>query len=358
MPKIFIGIIAAFVVLLIIIPQTLFTIDETQMAIVTRLGAFKSSYIKPGLRIKTPFIESVTKFDKRLLRVDARPASLLTADKRNLSIDVYARYRIVDPLKFFKNLQTELEANSRVGNIVNSQLRQEVAMDLQSDVISGTREEIMRRVTIASNRIESSRAEVLELEGGLTNPSITVLITPKRIPGGPMTRSRNATSDEVYALINSASPDILEGFQIDYLLPLSTTLGVEIVDVRIKRADFPADVADSVYSRMEAERQRIASGLRAEGNQKDLEIRAEVDKEVQITLQTAEGTAALLVGEGEREAIKILAEALEMDPEFYEFQRTLEMYRNTLANTDTTIVLDADSELFKFLQDPMGTLPR
>ena len=356
MSRILIGTIASVVILLILIPQVLFTIDETQMAIVTRLGAFKTSYNQPGLRVKTPFVESVTKFDKRLLRVDARPASLLTSDKRNLVIDVYARYRIVDPLIFFKNLQTELEANSRVANIVNSQLRQEVALDLQSDVISETREEIMRRVTIASNRIEASREEILKYEGGLTNPTTIVLITLKRKSGDPLSRVRFATNNEIQALIKDPSPKSMEDYNITYAVPLSTALGVEIVDVRIKRADFPIDVAESVFSRMEAERQRIASGLRAEGNQKDLEIRASVDKRVQITLQAAEGKAALLVGEGEREAIKILADALEQDPEFYEFQRTLEMYKNSLPNTDTTIVLDADSELFKFLQDPMGTL--
>ena len=125
-------------------------------------------------------------------------------------------------------------------------------------------------------------------------------------------------------------------------------LGVEIVDVRIKRADFPPDIETSVFQRMEAERERIASGLRAEGSQKDAEIRADVDKQVNIILESAQGTSAKLYGEAEEQAINILADALERDPEFYEFRRTLEAYEKFL-DSETTIILDPNSDLLKFL---------
>ncbi len=353
MAKVFVPTIIVAIVALIVLPQTFFTVDETQLAIVTRFGEFRRDHTEPGLRVKVPFIDSVTKFDKRLLRADAPPASLLTSDKRNLVIDSYARYRIVEPLLFFRSLRSEREAASRVAAIVNSQLRSEVALDLQEDVISETREEVMRRVTIASNRAEVEREEALQFPNGLRNPEISIQIAPLIQDADNPVRGRAPTEAELNALIASPNPPELEGFTVTYFQPLARRFGVEIVDVRIKGADFPEEVEESVFTRMQAERERIASGLRAEGSQQDAEIRADVDREVEITLETARGRAALLRGEGEGQAITILAAALEEDPEFYDFQRTLEAYRTAL-DSDTTILLDSDSDLFKFLQDPTG----
>ena len=114
------------IALLVVIPQTLYVVDQTQIAIVTRFGEYQKTSSNPGLKFKTPFAEQVTKFDNRLLRVDAAPASILTADKRNLVIDSYARYRIVDPLQFYKSLRNEIGASSRVGDIVNAQLNKKL----------------------------------------------------------------------------------------------------------------------------------------------------------------------------------------------------------------------------------------
>ena len=119
--------------------------------------------------------------------------------------------------------------------------------------------------------------------------------------------------------------------------------------MRIKRADFPPDIETSVFARMEAERERIASGLRAEGSQRDAEIRADVDRRVQIILETAQGTSALLIGEAEEQAISILATSLEKDPEFYDFRRSLEAYRKII-DSPTTLILDPNSDLLKYLQ--------
>lgn len=354
MAKVLVPTVVVAILALIILPQTFFTVDETQLAIVTRFGDPRRTHNDPGLRVKVPFVDSVTKFDKRLLRADAPEASLLTADKRNLVIDSYARYRIVEPLLFFQSLRSEREAASRVSAIVNSQLRSEVALDLQEDIISETREEVMERVTIASNRTEVTREEALAFPNGLRNPEITVQISPLVQDPDNLIRARAPTEAELEALIRDPNPPELEGLKITYFEPLARRFGVEIVDVRIKGADFPQDIEASVFNRMQAERERIASGLRAEGTQRDAEIRADVDRQVEITLETAQGRAALLRGEGEGEAITILAEALERDPEFYDFQRTLEAYRNSLVDTDTTVLLDVNSDLFKFLQDPFG----
>jgi membrane protease subunit HflC len=350
MAKLTIPLIVIIIAAIIVIPQTLFVVDETQMAIVTRFGEFKRSHTTPGLRVKTPFAEQVTRFDKRLLRVDVAPASLLTSDKRNLLIDSYARYRIVDPLIFFKNLTNETFANSRVGDIVNAQLRQEVARDLQTEVISETREDIMDRVTADSNYIEISRGDIDRDYEGLGDPFITV-----RVDDNPddEVRPRLATEEEVVFLLGNPSASNVEGLKVTYTANVRKALGIEIIDVRIKRADFPPDIETSVFARMEAERERIASGLRAEGTQRDSEIRANVDRQVNIILETAEGTSALLIGEAEQEAIDILAEALERNPDFYAFRRSLEAYK-VFMDSKTTIIIDPDSDLLRFLTDPSG----
>ncbi len=335
---------------LIVVPQTVFTVDETQLAIVTRFGAFQRAHSQPGLYVKTPFIEEVTRFDSRLLRVDAPSASLLTRDKRNLVIDAYARYRIVDPLLFFQTLRSELQAEARVGDIVAARLRREVALDLQVEVISETREQVMRRVTEASNRDEVDLQDLLVLPGTVDHPELIIEVVEIRDSDQDPARGRPPTLAEIAAL--RQDPSRLEGFEVRYFLPANKTLGIDIVDVRIKRADFPPDVANSVFARMEAERQRIASGLRAEGAEEDARIRANVDKRVNVITESAQGEAALLRGEAEQQAITILAEALEKDPEFYDFRRSLEAYTTSLDGENTTIVLDPNSDLLKYLQDP------
>ena len=350
MTKFLIALIVLIIAVAIVLPQALFTVDETQLAIVTRFGAFQTAYTQPGLKTKTPFVESVIRFDKRLLRQDASPALLITKDKRTLLIDAYARYRIVDPLKFFQALTSVLEADSRVGDIIASELRREVALDNQSEIIAETRQGIMRRVTAAANRTAVSRAEADTRPGGIKDPSVTVRITDQK---GEQTLERPPTQEELQALITDTAPGILVGRQVAYFVPLREKFGIEILDVRMQRVDFSEDIAESIFARMEAERQRKASLERAEGAEQDKKIRAGVDREVQVILETAQGTSALLRGEGEQQAIEILAEALERDPEFYAFQRSLTAYKKSLA-TGTTVILSAESELFRYLENPLG----
>ena len=267
-------------------PQVFLVVDETQLAVVTRFGEPRRSLKSPGLYIKTPFVDTVTYFDKRLLLFDAPPDSLITKDKKRLIIDVYARGRITQPLLFFETLRTEAQAASRAVDIIASELRREIALDDQSEIIKTSREEIMNRVR----------------EGAI---------------------------------------------------PKLAAFGITLVDVRIKRADFPEQIAGSVYARMDAERKRIADRERSEGAEVDLEVRAEVDREATIIVAEAERDANLLRGAGEARAIEVFAEALEQGPEFYSFQRTLEAYKIFLTQ-NATVVLPADSDLFQFLQTPMG----
>ena len=280
-------IITLLVLSAIILPQVLVVVDETELAIITRLGDPQRSIRSAGLYVKAPLIDSVTKFEKRLLIFDAPAESLLTSDKKRLIIDVYARGRITDPLLFFQTVRSVTQARSRVIDIVASELRREIAKDLQLDVIKTKREEI-----------------------------------------------ENAVRDGVRPIINE--------------------LGIDIVDVRIKRADFPQAIAGSVYERMKAERKRIADRERAEGAEADLEKRAKVDREAVEIRSGARKEADIIRGEAEAEAIAIFAEALEQDPEFYRFLRSLDAYALFLGD-NTTVVLPADSDLFEFLQSPSIT---
>ena len=284
----FYGVIAFIAAALIVISQSFFIVDATQYAVVTQFGEFQRSYTTPGLKTKIPFIQPAIKFDNRLQRFDVPPANFITLDKKNLVIDAYARYRITDPLLFLQNLLDLTEAGPKVGDIVTSELNKEVARDNQTDIISETREQVMERVTIAAQQIA-------------------------------------ATSGEA-----------------------GRGLGIEIVDVRIKRADFPATIANSVFDRMNAERRRVANQERAEGERTKLEIESDADRQVEEIRAEAGRMALEIRGKAEGESIRIFAEAIQQDPEFYSFLRSLEAYQKLLTQGDT-VVLDSESELFRFL---------
>ena len=271
----------AVIVVAIIGPQAFFVVDETQSAVVTRFGDPIRQIKTPGLKVKTPFVDSVTYFDNRLLIFDAPPDSLLTKDKKRLVIDVYARGKIVDPLLFFRTVRTLPQSASRAVDIISSELRREIADDDQSEIIKTNRESIMNKV-------------------------------------------RDAVS------------------------PILAEFGIEIIDVRIKRADFPAEIADSIYARMQAERKRKADRERAEGAEVDAEVRADVDRLATIIRAEAERDASIIRGCGEAEAVKIFADALQQDPDFYTFQRSLEAYRSFLTqNTTLVMAVSEFGQLFE-----------
>jgi len=254
----------------IFVPQFLYIVDETQVAVLTRFGEPRKQITSPGLYIKTPFAEQVTYLDKRLLIFDALPDSLITKDKKRLVIDVYARGRIINPLLFVETVRTESQAVSRAVDILTSELRVEIARDDQSEIIQTSREAIMLRVR-------------------------------------------------------------------DAVAPKLLSFGIEIIDVRIKRADFPGEIANSVYERMKAERKRIADRERAAGAKADLEKRSNVDRVAVEIRSAATRDADIIRGCGEAESIAIFADALSRDPEFFTFQRSLETYTKYF-DKNTTIV--------------------
>jgi len=269
---------------IIVIPQSIFTVDVTQQAILLRFGEYQRTISEPGLYYKIPFIQSVSHLDKRILTSDTSPGEYITLDKKRLVVDHVSRWRIVDPLEFYKSVRSIEGGLARLQPIVFSEMRDELASHNFSDIISVTREEIMDVVA------------------------------------------------------NKASLRLEE-------------LGIELLDVRIKRADLPREVQQSVFARMIAERQRIAKEFRAEGDEAALEIRADADKEKTIILAEAYEESQKLMGEGDAEATKIYAESFEQDPEFYSFLRSLEAYENFLVG-ETTLVLSSGTELFKYLGSP------
>ena len=310
------AIIALVVVILLGIfgPQTLYTVDETQITIVRRFGDIKAVNVNAGIQVKTPFIDSVTKLDKRLLRVDIPEATLPDVELQFLVIDAYVRYRIrrteEDAIKFFEktgggNLQI---AEDRIERIVVSALRQEVAKRQRQEIIGG-------KIQIDEDGLQDVIA----------------------------TETRQEILDAVLqAAIQATSPGVEGDDEND--------LGIEIVDVRMKRADFPDATIDNIFIRMETERELISAGLRAEGAEDAAKITAAAERDRTIILAEAERSANLTRGQGEARAIQIFADALQENPEFYAFQRSLEAYKRFLS-TNATVILGSDSELFEFLQD-------
>ncbi len=274
------------IVALIVIPQFVYTVDVTKQAIILQMGEYKRTVTEPGLNFKIPFIQSVTHLEKRVLTSDTAPGEYLTLDKKRLVVDHVSRWRIVDPLKFYKAVRDEAGALARIQPVVFSEMRDELAKHNFEDIISVQREPIMEAVAARA------REKVL-----------------------------------------------------DY--------GIDLVDVRIKRADLPTEVQVSVFDRMKAERQRIALAYRAEGEEAALKTRADADKEKTILLAEAYEESQMLQGEGDAQATLIYAAAFEKDTEFYRFLRTLEAYEKFVVAGGTTLVLSSDSDLFQYLESPL-----
>ena len=234
-----------------------------------------------GLKMKAPFTQQVTFFEKRILDYDASPREIYTKDKKNLVVDNYCKWKIIAPLKFMETVRDETGAQAVLDDIVYSELREELGLHDLREVVVKNREVLMIKVTQQCN--EKAKA-----------------------------------------------------------------YGIEVIDVRIKRADLPPENEKHVFDRMRAEREREAKKYRAEGEEEALKIRSKTDKEKTIILSEAYKKEQKLRGEGDKEAVRIYARAYEQDPSFFEFIKTLEVYQRSLKD-NTTIVESAHSEFFKYL---------
>ena len=303
------------IVALIVLSQALYVVDVTEQVLVTRFGDPRTVATAPGLYLKAPVADTVLRFDRRVLRIDAQPVSMPDIDKQNLTIDSYARYKIVDPLKFFKTLQNENTAATRIGDVVTSSLRDEIAVRQRTEIIG------------AKPLVDPATGEQLTDEEGL-----------------PLIEATESRTELLEIVFDAVQKRVEEG-----------EFGIQIIDVRLKRADFSDRVQETIFNRMRAERNKIATRLRSEGDEQDLRIRAEANKNREIILAAAEQESNEIRGLGEAEAIGILADALNRDPEFFAFRRTLEAYPKFL-NQQTTVILSSDADIFKYLQEPPGQL--
>jgi len=280
--------IAISAVLVVLLADAVYVVNESQLALEFQFGRIVRTDATPGLHFKIPLVQSVRVFDHRILTLDAPPARYLTQEKKSISIDYFATWRIADVRRYYTaTLGVEDSAEQRLTPIVVEALRNTINQRQLQDIV------VLNRSNL----------------------------------GGEMLRNVNRIT-----------------------LP---SLGIEVVDIRIKRIDLPEDsnVLKSVYDRMSAERSRAALKLRAEGDEESSKIRAEANRQRQVIAADAERDSQQMKGEGDAEAAAISAQAYSQDPEFYGFYRSLQAYRTSFGGKDV-LVLDPDSELLRYFANP------
>jgi len=263
--------------------MSLFTVNQTEKAIKFRLGQIIKSDYGPGLYFKLPFINKVKLFDARIQTMDSRPERFLTAEKKNVIVDSFVKWRIGDVTKFYTVVAGDIDqANLRLDQIIKDAFRSEFS---KRDI---------------KQLVSTDRSAIREI------------------------------------LVKNAKP-------------LAANLGMEIIDVQVMRIDLPEEVSASVFSRMEAERERVAREFRSQGAEAAERIRADADRQRVVTLANAYRDAETLRGEGDAKASEIYAQTYGQDAEFFSFYRSLNAYKKTFANT-STMVLEPDSEFFKYFK--------
>ncbi|MBI4740558.1 MAG: protease modulator HflC [Betaproteobacteria bacterium] len=275
----------ALAALLVVLGATIFTVDQRQYAIVFQLGEVREVIAEPGLYFKWPMIQNVRYFDKRILTLDSNePERFITSEKKNVLVDSFVKWRIVDPRLYYVSVAgDESRAKTRLSQTVNAGLREEFGKRTVHDVVSGERDKIME--------------------------------------------------------------DMREKADLD-----ARKIGVQIVDVRVKRVDLPTEVSESVYRRMEAERKRVANELRSEGSAEAEKIRADADRQREVIVADAYRDAQKTKGEGDAKAAAIYAGAFNQNPEFYAFYRSLEAYRNSFKSKSDVLVVEPNSDFFKYMK--------
>jgi len=280
---------AGLVAALIVASLTLFTVDQRQHAIVFRLGEPVNVIRSPGLYLKVPLLDNVRFFDVRILTLDSdEPERFITSEKKNVLVDSFVKFRIVDVLQYYISVGgDEARAKIRLSQTVNDSLRAEFGKRTIHEVVSGERDQIM----------ELMRAK--------------------------------ADAD-------------------------ARTIGVEVLDVRLKRVDLPQEVGESVYRRMEAERKRVANELRSLGFAEAEKIRADAERQRSIIIAEAYRDAQRVKGEGDARSAAIYARAFQQNPEFFAFYRSMEAYRQSFKSRSDVMVIDPSSDFFRYLERPAG----
>ncbi len=272
-------------VLLVIITSSAYTVDQREYALVFRLGEIVSVKSEPGLYFKMPMVENLRYYDKRILTLNwEEPDRFITSEKKNVLVDSFVKWRIIDPAKYYVSVRgDEVQAERRLSQMVNDGLRAEFGKRTIHDVVSGERSEIM---------------EIL----------------------------RQRADKE------------------------SRQMGIQILDVRLRRVDLPKEVSESVYQRMEAERKSVANELRSQGAAAAEKIRADADKQREVIIAEAYRDAQKVKGEGDAKAAEVYAQAFGKNPEFYAFYRSQEAYKNSFKTKSDVLVIDQSSDFFKYMR--------
>jgi membrane protease subunit HflC len=275
------------VIVLVVLSGSMFTVDQRQNALVFQLGEVVSVKTKPGLYFKLPLVQNVRYFDTRILTLDsADPERFITSEKKNVLVDSFIKWRVIDPRQFYVSVGgDEMRAAIRLNQTVNDGLRAEFGKRTINDVVSGSREKIMD------------------------------LIRTK------------------------ADQD-------------ARKIGVQVVDVRIKRVDLPETVSENVYRRMEAERKQVANELRSTGAAEAEKIKADADKQKDVIVAEAYRDAQRVKGEGDAKASAVYAAAYGKNAEFYAFYRSMQAYRESFKNKSDVMVLDPSADFFKYMKNP------
>ncbi|MGE5770186.1 MAG: protease modulator HflC [Betaproteobacteria bacterium] len=280
---------AVVLVVLLVLATSIFTVDQRQFALVFQLGEVKRAINEPGLYFKFPMIQNVRLFDKRILTLDNNePERFITSEKKNVLVDSYVKWRIIDPKLYYISVGgDEARAKTRLNQTVNAGLREEFGRRTVHDVVSGERDRIMDQMR-----------EKADLD--------------------------------------------------------ARKIGVQIVDVRLKRVELPNEVSEAVYRRMEAERKRVANELRSEGSAEAEKIRADADRQREVIVADAYRDAQKIKGDGDAQATSIYGQAFGQNPEFYAFYRSLEAYRNSFRSKTDVLVVEPGSDFFKYMKSGSG----
>lgn len=270
---------------LVVLAMSIFTVDQRQYALVFQLGEVKRVVAEPGLYFKLPMVQNVRYFEKRIITLDnAEPERFITSEKKNVLVDSYIKWRIVDPKLYYISVSgDESRAKTRLNQTVNAGLREEFGKRTVHDVVSGEREKIMNQMR------EKADADARKI-------------------------------------------------------------GIQIVDVRLKRVELPTEVSDAVYRRMEAERKRVANELRSEGSAEAEKIRADADRQREIIVAEAYRDAQKIKGEGDAKSTVIYSQAFGQNAEFYAFYRSLEAYRGSFKSKSDVLVVEPNSDFFKYMK--------
>lgn len=302
----------ALVAAALLVYTSAYIVDETEQVVITRFGKLIGTpKTESGIYFKVPIVDQATYFPKNLLQWDGDPGQIPTLDKTYIYVDTFARWKIVDPVKFFQTVTNVISAQARLDDIIDPAVRNYI-----------TKNRLIEAVRWTNRELDTYEIGLEDVE---------------KAPPTPISIGREQMT---IGILKAAQPKL-------------APFGIELVDVKIKRINYVEQVRESVYGRMIAERKQIAEKFRSEGQGEARKILGEKERELKLITSEAYRQAQKLKGTAEAEATGLYAEAYGLDPEFYSFVKTLETYSDTLS-ADSTIVLSTDSEFLKYIKSYMG----